>query len=365
MEHQPGADAGARPAHAHRRHSARLGRLRRRADRRCGGGRDPRWRRRGDPRRAAGGTGRNPGGGDRGGATRAVAVPVTVARAARPAGQRDDPREGAHPRAAALRGLGILRQAHARAPRGIHPPAESRHPHFRAGAERHLAGELRRAAGAVLTVGGRGIAVGGTAGVRRGSQVLRRCVSAVPLALARDPHADLPGDRDRPRGSCQGGQALRPGSAPARALPRYFPAAVPGGSGAHHAARCLGLFPGTHRHRRPVRRLRLDRGHHRAARHHTRPDDHVHRAVSPGAVGGVRHAGGGRRHVRRQPVPVDALRVPGNQRARVSRHRGARSASGGWRALRGRELQLSGSRGAGPRARHAAPDAGGQSRAGG
>jgi len=53
----------------------------------------------------------------------------------------------------------------------------------------------------------------------------------------------------------------------------------------------------THRHRGALRRLRLDRGHRRTAPHHTRPDDHVHRAVSPGAGGRVRHAGGGRGHV--------------------------------------------------------------------
>src|SRR6266513_1333122 len=190
-------------------------------------------------------------------------------------------------------------------------------------------------------------------------------VAVFLLALARDAHADLPRDRDRPRGSRQGGQALRPGSAAARALPRHLPAAVPRGSLAHHAPRCLGLWPGAHRHRGALRRLRLDRGQRRAPGHHARPDDHERRAVSPGTGGRVRHAGGGRRHVRGQPVPVDALRVPGNQCAGAGRHRGARSTSGRWRALRGRELHLPGSRGSGPRARHTAPDPRRQSRPGG
>src|SRR5437762_292219 len=49
----------------------------------------------------------------------------------------------------------------------------------------------------------------------------------------------------------------------------------------------------------------------------------------------------------------------------LTMHRGARSTSGRWRALRGRELHLPGSRGSGPRARHTAPDPRRQSRPGG
>src|SRR3546814_3203724 len=52
-------------------------------------------------------------------AARHLAVPVAAARAAGPAGQRDDSGEGADPAARALRGLGVLRQAHPRPARGL------------------------------------------------------------------------------------------------------------------------------------------------------------------------------------------------------------------------------------------------------
>jgi len=83
-------------------------------------------------------------------AARAVAVPGTVARAARPARQRDDPRKSAHPGVAALRGLGVLRQADARPARGLEPAPEPGDAHFRPAAERDLAAELRGTAGALL-----------------------------------------------------------------------------------------------------------------------------------------------------------------------------------------------------------------------
>ena len=83
--------------------------------------------------------------------------------------------------------------------------------------------ELRRAARAFLALGGRGAAGGGAAGLRRRGEVLRGCLSAVPLALARDAHADLPRDRARARRPRQGSQALRSGRAAARALPRHLP----------------------------------------------------------------------------------------------------------------------------------------------
>ena len=57
---------------------------------------------------------------------------VAAARPARPARQRDDPREGADARAHALRGLRVLRQADARAPRGLEPPAVAGRSHLRA-----------------------------------------------------------------------------------------------------------------------------------------------------------------------------------------------------------------------------------------
>jgi hypothetical protein len=51
------------------------------------------------------------------------------------------------------------------------------------------------------------------AGLRRRGEVLRRRLPPVPLALARDAHADVPRDRARARGPRQGGQAVRPRAA--------------------------------------------------------------------------------------------------------------------------------------------------------
>ena len=98
---------------------------------------------------------------------------------------------------------------------------------------------------------------------------------------------------------------------------------------------------------------------------HPRPDDHVPGALSAGAVGGVGNAGRGRRHVRGQPVPVDAVRVPRDRSAPDRRHRGARPGPRGRHPLRGRELHLPRSRAAGARPRHAAPAAGREPGAGG
>ncbi len=127
-----------------RRHPAGRGRLHRRPHRRCGGG--------GHAQRQ-----RLPATSSTWCCSRALlvaaisavqrghlAVPVAAARPARAARERDDPRKGADARAAALRGLGVLRQAHARAPRGLDAAAEPGHAHLRPGAERHLAGELRQ-----------------------------------------------------------------------------------------------------------------------------------------------------------------------------------------------------------------------------
>src|SRR6476646_184511 len=121
VEHQPAAHPGTGGLHARRGHSAGRGRLRRLPDRGCRGECHPQRRRRGT--RAAAGAARGPaGGGDLGGAARHFLLPVVAAGAARAACQRDDPREGPHARPAALRGLGVLRQAHARAPRGLDAP---------------------------------------------------------------------------------------------------------------------------------------------------------------------------------------------------------------------------------------------------
>ena len=117
----------------------------------------------------------------------------------------------------------------------------------------------------LLAVGGGGAAAGGPAGVRRGSEVLRRCVPPVPLALARDAHADLSGDRAGARGPRQGSEAVRP-------RPAAAASAIATSSGAlYREDRALtirrdawGFGLGPHRHGRAVRRVCLDRGQHRA-----------------------------------------------------------------------------------------------------
>jgi hypothetical protein len=128
-----------------------------------------------------------------------------------------------------------------------------------------------------------------------------------------------------------------------RLLQRYrdiFGRSVSRGSRAHHPARCLGLRLGLIGTACALRRLRLDRARHRARAHHARADDHVSGAVPPGTVRGVGELSCDRRHVRGQPLPVDALRVSGNARAGAEAGESARGpASRGRRALRECELQ--------------------------
>ena len=86
----------------------------------------------------------------------------------------------------------------------------------------------------------------------------------------------------------------------------------------------------------------LDRGRDGAGRHHARPDDHVPDAVPPGAVGGVGGPLGGRRHVRGQSLPLDALRVPRAARARRGAAPWCGAPTRGRRSLRERELRYPG-----------------------
>ena len=61
--------------------------------------------------------------------------------------------------------------------------------------------------------------------------------------------------------------------------------------------------------------------------HHARRDDHVHHAVPPGPGRGHRESRRHRRHVRRQPVPVDAVRISRAAGRRGQGHRGQRPRS--------------------------------------
>src|SRR6185436_18108733 len=97
--------------------------------------------------------------------------------------------------------------------------AVARDAKLRPGAERDRARELRHAARTVFALGGGGVAAGRASVLCRRGQVLRRRVSAVPLALPRDAHADVPRDGACARGPRQGGQALRTRAPAARTLP--------------------------------------------------------------------------------------------------------------------------------------------------
>ena len=91
------------------------------------------------------------------------------------------------------------------------------------------------------------------------------------------------------------------------------------GSRPDDSARHVGLLPRPDRDCDAVRRLRVDRALRDRLTHYARPDDDVPDAVPPGTVGGLGDPLGDRRHVRGQPVPVDALRVSRNAGRRTRR----------------------------------------------
>ncbi len=141
------------------------------------------------------------------------------------------------------------------------------------------------------------------------------------------------------------------GPVAAAALPRHLHPPLHARPLTGDPPRRLGFRAGPDRHRGPVRGLRLDRRGRRAEPHHAGPDDHVPDAVPPGTGGSVRDSQRDRRHVRGQPVPVHAVRVPGNTRAGAARDRGAQRAwprSGRRHPLRRRHLYLPRRRATGP-----------------
>jgi hypothetical protein len=159
---------------AGRGYPARPGRLARPAYRRCGRSRHataPADRR---GAALAGAALRLDGGGRAGAARRVAARPVgatgVVAGAAGAEGQHAHPGEGSDPVTDAVRGLGILRQAGARASRGLDTATGAGQQVARAGAEPDFAGQLRRAAGAFFALGAGHSGGGRVAGVlRRGA----------------------------------------------------------------------------------------------------------------------------------------------------------------------------------------------------
>ena len=187
-----------------------------------------------------------------------------VGLAPRDRSQRAHPREGAAPRAAALRGRRVLRQADARAPRGLDPAAVADPEQLPGGAQRADPGGLRRAADPLLGLDGAGAAAS------------RRCRPSSPRRASRArPSGCATGARPTrgasptsstcwQRRARQGGEAVRPRAAAARPLPppgrdvlrRRSP---PGG-----AARGLGLRAVAAQHGGVLRLLRADRRGHGA-----------------------------------------------------------------------------------------------------
>ncbi len=99
------------------------------------------------------------------------------------------------------------------------------------------------------------------------------------------------------------------GAQAAAALSGHLHPAVSRRSGAGDPARQLGLRPELAGDRDAVWRLCLDRAVDDPRQHHARPDDDVPAVVSPGTGRRDGDALGDRRYVRRQPLPLDAVRV--------------------------------------------------------
>ncbi len=81
--------------------------------------------------------------------------------------------------------------------------------------------------------------------------------------------------------------------------------------------------------------------------YHPRSDDDVSDAVPPGPGRGVSDSVRGWRHVRRQSVPVDAIRFPGDACAGSPGRQDIRPGTSRWHPLRGRQFHLSGRQPAG------------------
>ena len=234
--------------------------------------------------------------------------------------QRDDPREGADARAHAFRRLGVLRQAHARAPRSVEPAAVAGHAYLGAVPERHRHRELLGAARRILALG-RGIVLvfGGLpaffAETKFSGDAFRlfrwrapetRMQSYLETALAREDHAKEVKLFDLGKLFLGRYKAIYEGLyekdrnltirreawgftftlvSIAALYSAYAWCAVEAVRGAHHARR----------------------------------NDDVHHAVPPGAGRGYRQPRRHRRHVRGQPVSVDAVRIPRSSRSRRAR----------------------------------------------
>ncbi len=170
------------------------------------------------------------------GPARPVAGAIAAARAARAAGQRHDPREGADAGADAIRGLRVLRQADARTPRGLEPALEPGHAHLRSACRTPSRWSPSAACWCASRPG-------------------RWCCWCSPACRRSSPRRSSPAKRSgcsagaRPSRACrstssrcwrartrQGGQAVPAGAAAARPLPGHLHAPVPRGSRPHRCA---------------------------------------------------------------------------------------------------------------------------------
>ncbi len=288
-------------------------RLRRQADHRRRGSRHEERRR--QPRRprvggSRDGAGRGPSRNPAGHRRRTLAAP----RLARQSRQRDDPREGAHPRPVSLRGLRALRPHDPGSPGSIEPPAELGDAHFRAGAGRHLADQLRRATAGLLRLGGSDLGAGRATGVFGGNALFGRGLPTVPLAHARNAPADVPGNGAGARRLRQGGSAL---SARDRAFCSVIAKSSMRCSARIAASRCAAVAgassseccppphstaptPGSPWPPSPA--------------HHAGTDDHVRPCLQARARRADLGAGSHRRDVRGQLVPVESVFVLGRAR---------------------------------------------------
>ena len=297
-------------------------------------------------------------------AARTVARAIAAARAARPARQRHDPGEGADPRHRAVRGLRVLRQADARAARGLEPPLEPRDAHLRASAERVFAGLFRRTpvrfspwAVVLLVLAGLPAFLAEAKFSGEAFRLFRwrapesRMQIYLESVLARDENAKEV-------------KLFQPGTAVPRPLPRHLHPALPRGSRSHRTPRLLGLWPRPSRYRRALRRIRLDCRGNRARRHDRGTNDHVPHAAAAGTVGGERGAHRPSAACTRTTCIYRTCSSIWSSPwgARRRRHRGA--AARRWHPLRGRRLRVSRRDAARARAHRSARAAGSKPRAG-
>ena len=215
-------------------------------------------------------------------------MPVAVPGATRASRQRDDPREGAHARAHALRGFGVLRQADARAARGVER-GRCRSSCARSGWCRTRSRSSTSACCWSRSRRGRSRCWSSPrlpAFVAE-TQVLRRRVPAVSLAHARDAHADVPRDGARARGPREGGQALRARPAASSvATSAIFDGLYDDDRELTMRRETWGFALGLLVDRGVLRHVRLDRASPRSRRDHARRDDDVRDGVQAGPVGG-------------------------------------------------------------------------------